>query len=110
MHFVLYALGLFLGIVTARAATLMARVGVEPTTLGPSIVSGLAVVATFGLVALGFVLYAWWVPVVSFVGISLVIAFVVTRRTLGFFHLAQPVTGLATIAICAYGWYAWATD
>lgn len=87
----------------------MARGGVQPTNLVISLIGFFSMVATFGVIILGFFIYAWWVPIICFLAISVLLAFLITHSTLGFFHLSEPVTGVATIALCAYGWYAWAS-
>jgi hypothetical protein len=109
MHIASYLAALFIGMATSRSATLMARGGVQPTNLAASLVGFLAMIATCGLIVLGFFLYSWWVPIVCFLGISIALAFLITRSTLRFFHVAEPVMGIATVLLCGYGWYAWAS-
>ena len=109
MHIAIYVVTLFLGMATSRSATVMARGGVQPTNVITSFVGFASMLATFGAIILGFVLYAWWVPVACFLAISVLLAFLITRTTLGFFHVAEPVTGMATVALCSYGWYTWAS-
>jgi CHASE2 domain-containing sensor protein len=108
MQVALYALALFCGIATVRATTIMDRARVKDRSFAFSIISGLSLLATFGLVGLGFLIYEWWIPIVATLAMSLLVGIVVIRATHGFFYRAVPVTGLVTIAICAYGWLKWA--
>jgi hypothetical protein len=109
MHVSIYVLALALGITNSRVATVMSRGGEEPTTLPGAMLGFVAMACTFGLLALGFFLYSWWVPIAAFVVIGLTLAFIVTRTTLAFFHLINPGLAVATIVLCGYGWWSWAT-
>jgi CHASE2 domain-containing sensor protein len=108
MHVALYTFALFCGISTARATSIMDRAGVRDRTAVFSIISGLSFLATFATVGLGFLLYSWWTPIVASMAMALLVGVVVTRATHAFFYKAVPITGLVTIAICAYGWLKWA--
>ncbi len=108
MQVALYALALFCGISTARATTIMDRARVRDRSVAFSIISGLSLLATFALVGLGFLIYEWWIPIVATFAMSLLVGIIVIRATHGFFYRAVPVTGLVTIALCAYGWLKWA--
>ena len=108
MDVALYAFALFCGISTARATAIMDRAGVRDRTVAFSIISGLSFLATFAIVGLGFLLYPWWTPVVAGFAMALLVGVVVTRATHAFFYKAVPITGLVTIALCAYGWLEWA--
>ncbi len=107
MHIAFYIVALLLGLTTTRTATVMARGGVEPTHIAAAILGFAAMASTFGILALGFVLYSWWVPIACCVGLSLVVGAIVSRDRLAFFHSINPVLGICTIALCVYGWWAW---
>ena len=108
MHIALYVFALFCGISTVRATTIMDRARVKDRSVIFSTISGLSLLATFAIVGLGFLLYSWWTPIVAIFAMSLLVGIVVTRATHGLFYKAVPVTGLVTIAVCAYGWLKWA--
>ena len=108
MHVALYVFALFCGISTIRATTIMDRARVKDRSFMFSTISGLSLLATFGLVGLGFLVYSWWTPVVAIFAMLLLVGIVVTRATHALFYKAVPVTGLVTIAVCAYGWLEWA--
>ncbi len=108
MHIALYAFALFCGISAVRATTIMDRARVKDRSVIFSIISGLSLLATFAIVGLGFLLYPWWTPIVAIFAMSLLVGIVVTRATHALFYKAVPVTGLVTIAVCAYGWLKWA--
>jgi len=107
MHVALYTFALFCGIATARATTIMDRARVRDRSFAFSIISGLSLLATFATVGLGFLLYPWWIPIVTSFAMLLLVGLIVTRATHAFFYKAVPVTGLVTIAICGYGWLKW---
>src|SRR5262245_61894645 len=108
MQVATYTFALFCGIATLRATAIMDRAGVKDRSRIFSLVSGLSLPATFGLVALGFLIYVWWTPIVATFAMLFLVAFTVTRATHAFFYKAVPITGLVAIAICAYGWLKWA--
>jgi type II secretory pathway component PulF len=102
-----YLVALLAGMIASRTSTVMMRGGYEETNTFRSFVGLLSMIATFGLISLGFVLFEWWVPIVAFIGISILMDFLVTRQTLGAFCVAIPIFGIISTAGCAYGWYAW---
>jgi len=108
MQIAAYAFALFCGISTVRATTIMDRARVKDRSFTFSIISGLSLLATFALFGLGFLIYSWWIPIVAIFALSLLVGIVVTRATHAIFYRAVPVTGLVTIALCAYGWLKWA--
>lgn len=86
---------------------MMDRAGVKDRSVTFSIISGLSLLATFATVGLGFLIYAWWIPIVASFAMAILVGLIVTRATHAFFYKAVPVTGLVTIAVCAYGWLTW---
>jgi CHASE2 domain-containing sensor protein len=108
MHVYLYAFALFCGIATVRATSIMDRSGVRDPNRIFSMISGLSLFASFALVGLGFVLYEWWVPIVTAFATALLVGVLVIRATHAFFYRAVPVTGLVAIVVCVRGWFTWA--
>lgn len=108
MDVALYAFALFCGISTVRATTLMDEARVRDPSRVFSLISGVSLLAWFALMGLGFLIYDWWIPIVAGFGTAVLAGLLVIRATHGFFHKAVPVTGLITIAVCAYGWLKWA--
>jgi hypothetical protein len=105
MNIAIYLFALFLGITTARSGTIAARGNVQPPNLAYVLISFAANTATFGLIALGFFFFSWWVPIVSFIGISFLVGVVVTRSSWVIFWKILPITGLLTLWLCLYGCY-----
>ncbi len=85
----------------------MDRAGVRDRSVAFSIISGLSLLATFATVGLGFLIYAWWVPVVAGIAMAFLVGLIVIRATHAYFYKAVPVTGVITIALCGYGWLKW---
>lgn len=108
MPITLYAIALFCGIATVRATVIMDEAGVKDRSRAFSVISSVALLATFATVGLGFLLYPWWVPVIAIFATAFLAGFLVIRATHAFFYKAVPVTGLVAIALCAYGWIKWA--
>jgi predicted PurR-regulated permease PerM len=103
----LYSLALFCGIATVRATTIMDNARVRDRSAVFSLISGLALLAWFALLGLGFLIYDWWIPVVAGFATAFAAAFLVLRATHGFFYRIAPVMGLLAIAVCVYGWLKW---
>jgi CHASE2 domain-containing sensor protein len=108
MSISLYAVALFCGIATVRTMAIMDRAAARDRSRSISVIGGLTLLATFATVGLGFLLYPWWVPVLTAFAMALVVGLIVIRATHTFFYKAVPVTGLVAIALCAYGWIKWA--
>src|SRR5258705_1503705 len=104
MSITLYAVALFCGIATVRATVIMDQAGVRDRSRAFSAISGVSLLAIFATVGLGFLLYPWWVPVLTTVAMAFLAGLVVIPATHGFFYKAAPLTGLFSIALCAYLW------
>jgi len=108
MHVALWAFAVLIGLVTTRASVVMGRGGVQPDAFPLAFLAFLSMLATFGNIVLGFFLYAWWIPLVVFVGAALLVGGLVTRSNVGAFYQATPLSGAINVGLCIYGWYQWA--
>lgn len=108
MNVALYSFALFCGLATVRATTIMDNARVRDRNAVFSLISGLALLAWFALLGLGFLIYEWWIPVVAGFATALAAGVLVRRATHGFFYRVAPVMGLVAIAVSAYGWLKWA--
>ena len=108
MSITLYALALFSGIATVRTTVMMDRAGGSDRSRAFSVISSLTLLATFATVGLGFLLYPWWIPVMSVFAMAFLAGLIVIRATHAYFYKVVPVTGLVAISLCGYGWIKWA--
>jgi cell division protein FtsW (lipid II flippase) len=105
MELTLLLAGLFLGLLTSYASTVANRGGIEHSNIIFAIIGFVAMLAIPAIVIWGFFNFSWWVPIVSFIGLSLVVGPVVGRQSWLFFFKISPLTGLITIAITGYAWF-----
>ncbi|QOY53722.1 hypothetical protein HUE87_07360 [Candidatus Sulfurimonas marisnigri] len=104
MSLVLFLSALFFGMLAARAGTVFARSGIQPTNPFVVIINFGSMISTFAIVVFGFLNLSWWIPIVGFIGISLIAGILINHSTMTFFYKALPVTGLIAIVINTYAW------
>lgn len=100
MLWAIYLGGSLTGLMGSRVLTVMARGGVEQRNQIAIVLAGLGMLATFAILIAGFWVFSWYVPIATFVLLSVAMAFVVTRNTLMPLFSALPVLNLITIG-CA---------
>jgi hypothetical protein len=105
MHFPLFLITLTLGLATSRPVWKLPQGGQTPGARFVMVIRLASMVATFSMIALGFYLYAWWVPIASFLIIATLLTFVINRKTRPFFLKVDPLLGGATILLASYCWY-----
>ena len=108
--FLVFIVALFFGILNAQLYKMLDRMGVEPRSSLPIMVRLLSVIASFSIIIWGFILLSWWIPIVSFISVSLVNGSFIASvnrnpEKAGEFYLLAPVFALANIGITAYAWF-----
>jgi hypothetical protein len=104
MSLILFLSALFFGMLAARAGTVFARGGIQPTNLLVVIINFASMISTIAIVVFGFLSLSWWIPISGFIGISLIAGVLINYSTMTFFYKALPITGLIAIIINAYAW------
>ena len=104
MYLILFIVGLFFGMLAARAGTVFARGGIEPTNLIVVLINFASMLSTFAIIIFGFLSLSWWIPIIGFISISLVAGVLINHSTMAFFYKAIPITGLIVIVVNAYAW------
>lgn len=104
MYLTLFFVALFFGMLAARAGTVFARCGIQPTNLVVVLINFAAMLSTIAVIIFGFLSLSWWIPILGFIGISLVAGVLINHSTMTFFYKVMPITGLITIIVNAYAW------
>ncbi|HTE41049.1 MAG TPA: hypothetical protein VK629_09470 [Steroidobacteraceae bacterium] len=105
MHLSLFIFALALGMATSRPVLALPK---GSKSVGYRFVMAIrfaSMAATFAIIALGFYLYSWWVPIACFLILATALTLVVNRKTKPFFLKLDPVLGCGTIILCGYCWY-----
>ena len=104
MKLALLLSGIFLGVLTSYSITVAARGGIEDRNPVTIIIGFISMISLFAIVIWGFFEFSWWVPIVSFIGLSLVVGPMVGRQSWAVFYKASPFTGLLTIGLTIAAW------
>jgi len=104
MEIMLFLLGMFLGLLTSYSNTVASRGGIEHTNVIVIFIGFFSMLAIPAIVIWGFFNFSWWVPTLSFVGLSVLVGVFVNQKTWLFFYKISPFVGLVTIAIASYLW------
>ncbi|PQM27800.1 hypothetical protein CVO77_04345 [Sphingopyxis lindanitolerans] len=100
MLWAIYLLGALSGLIGSRALTVMARGGVEQRNLVAIILAGFGMLSTFAILIAGFWVFSWYMPVATFILLSVITAFTVTQRSLAPLFVMKPVFDIIAIG-CA---------
>lgn len=105
MNYILLTLGAFLGMLVARVSIVCARGGLLPKN--PLIILFLlgSNIATISIFVWGFMYIEWWVPILVFLVVAFVLAFVVTRNSSGYLFKVNIIPALATLIITYFLWF-----
>jgi hypothetical protein len=84
MNLTLFLIALFFGILVARASAVFARGGIQPTNPVVILINFASIPSTFSIIIFGFLSLPWWIPIVSFICISLVVGALINHSTMAF--------------------------
>ena len=104
MSITLLCLGIFFGVLTARAGTIADRGGIQQTNTAIILIGFGAMVSTFAIMIWGFISFSWWIPLIAFIPISLLVGLLVGPANWVIFYRATPVTGLIAIGVTTIAW------
>ena len=104
MEIMFFLSGMFLGLLASYSNTVASRGGIEDTNAIVIFIGVVSMLAIPAIVIWGFFNFSWWVPPISFVGLSVLVGVFVNQKTWLFFYKISPFFGMATIAIVFYLW------
>ncbi|MDB5583376.1 MAG: hypothetical protein JWR80_8552 [Bradyrhizobium sp.] len=104
MNLAVYACACALGITTQSIGTMASRGGIERQNPVTILLGFLGMLATFSLFGWGFASFRWYVPILIFVGCSIVPAIVVQRGLITFWIVALPALETIVIALALWFW------
>ncbi|KNH02751.1 transporter [Qipengyuania citrea LAMA 915] len=97
-----------MGMLASRTNTVLARGNIEDHSPANITLGFLGMISTFALIVVGFWLFDWWVPIISFVVISLIVGFIAVGDRLVFLFQTSALQNLAAMGGAGYlGWQAW---
>lgn len=106
---ILFLVGLTLGLTSSRVTLVIARGGIDTFYMQPAWRSALGALETPAIVAViiwGFVYLTWYLILAAFIAVSLfIVGPAVTHRTLPAAFLAQPLLDIACASIAVYLWF-----
>ncbi|WP_281222106.1 hypothetical protein [Photobacterium sanguinicancri] len=101
----LMIIGLSSGMIASYSETVAGRGGIQREHSLFAVITFLSMISTFSLIIWGFMNLNWWIPIVAFLGISILQAFLMGRTRFIFFYAIAPILGLITIALASYIWF-----
>ena len=104
MNYALLFLGLFFGIMTARAVTIGVRGGIEINNPAVIVIYFGSMVAIFAIIVWAFLNITWWIALMAPIAVSGFVAIIISRERWVIFYQAAPATGLITIFIAIATW------
>jgi hypothetical protein len=99
-----FIVAMLLGVLTARVSTIGARGGIEPTRRSTAFIAFIAMLATFAIIVWGFASLSWYWPVGTFLVVSVLAGFAISRENWSFWYQVNLFLQLAVILIATYLW------